>query len=346
MYLKSLFLKNFRNFEESEAQFSKGLNVFYGQNAQGKTNLLEAIYLLSTGRSFRSQTLKELIRNGEASFLLEAEVVRDGVTQHIKVFYDGNTKRLQMDGNEYQTFHPLLGMLPIVLYTPYDIELISGSPSERRRFLNLHLAQSDPLYVHHLTCFWRAMKQRNCLLKVKSTDGIECWEMQMAHSAEYIVQMRKQMLDDLKAPLLELSEHLSKEKEKLELTLNISSGKDYLRQLKKNRPKEMDMGQTLTGPHRDDMALFIDASLARTFASEGQKKTMIAALKFAEWQRLSNRVGAPVLMGFDDLSQNLDDARLALLKGRLKQLGQVFITTPHPPDEDVHQLQIQKGSLS
>lgn len=343
MYLKTLILRNFRNIKELQAHFSDRLNVFYGDNAQGKTNLLEAIYFVSTGRSFRTQSLKELIHDQETQFQLEAEVVRDQVTQRIKISYDGNVKRLQIDGNTYASFHPLLGVLPTVLYTPYDIELISGAPAERRRFLNIHLAQSDPLYVHHLTCYWRAMKQRNCLLRARSIDAIECWENQMAQSAEYITKARKEMLSELKPPLRKEAKALSDEEH--DLTLSISSAKDYLKQLQKNRSKEMDFGATLTGPHRDDISLHINASLARTKASEGQKKTMVAALKLAEWERLSNRINEPVLMGFDDLDGQLDNSRSSLLKKRLKSLGQVFITTPHEPDIDGKHFHIMNGSL-
>lgn len=343
MYLKTLILRNFRNIKELEAHFSDRLNVFYGKNAQGKTNLLEAIYFVSTGRSFRTQSLKELIHDQESSFSIDAEVVRDQVTQRIKISYDGNTKRLQMDANNYASFHPLLGVLPTVLYTPYDIELISGAPAERRRFLNIHLAQSDPLYVHHLTCYWRAMKQRNCLLRARSSDAIECWENQMAASAEYITQARKEMLEELQVPLKKEANVLSNEDH--HLTLSLSSSKDYLKQLQKNRAKEMELGVTLTGPHRDDIALYINESVARIKASEGQKKTMVAALKLAEWERLSNRTGEPVLMGFDDLDGHLDDSRRSHLKNRLKSLGQVFITTPHEPDVEGKHFHIQNGSL-
>ena len=295
VYLKTLILKNFRNFKELEAHFSDHLNVFYGENAQGKTNLLEAIYFVSTGRSLRTNLLKELIREKESYFRIEAEVIRDEVPQRIQITYDGHTKGLKIDGNTYGSFHPLLGILPTVLYTPYDIQLITGSPTERRRFLNIELAQSDPLYVHHLTIYWRAMKQRNCLLRKKSLDAIESWEKQMVNSAEYITQARVEMIETLKDPLAKEAKSLSSEEH--DLSLSLSAAKDYLKQLQKNRSREMELGVTLNGPHRDDIALYIDQSLARTKASEGQKKTMIAALKLAEWERLSNRIDEPALMG-------------------------------------------------
>lgn len=343
MYLKSLYLRNFRNYKETEVHFSEKLNILYGDNAQGKTNLLEAIYLLATGRSFRTQWLTELIRSGETFFFLEAEILRDGVPQRVKISFDGQNRRVQLDGHSYNTFHPLLGILPSVLYTPYDIELIAGSPTERRRFLNLHLAQSDPLYVHHLTRYWRAMKQRNCLLRVRSAESLDCWEMEMAQSAEYIGKARQDMIRELKEPLTKQSRRLTEKDETHALELQLSASKSYLQQLQKNRSREMDLGLTLTGPHRDDLTVTIDGKLARQFASEGQKKTAIAALRLAEWERLTQRIGAPALMGFDDLGQHLDDTRQKLLRTSLNTLGQVFITTPHVPQEEGHLIHIQNG---
>lgn len=345
MHLKSLYLKNFRNYTEAEAHLSPRLNIFYGNNAQGKTNLLEAIYLIATGRSFRTQHLSELIREGETFFFLEAEISRDEVTQRLQLSFDGQSKRLQIDGHAYTSFHPLLGLLPSVLYTPYDIELISGSPSERRRFLNLHLAQSDPLYVHHLTRYWRAMKQRNCLLRAKQPDSLDCWENEMAQSAAYLWKVRAEMLAELKIPLAHQSHRLSADQETHEIRFQPPQIDSYLKQLKKNRPREMELGLTLSGPHRDDLTLLIDNKPARLFASEGQKKTAIAALRLAEWERLSERIGAPALMGIDDLGLHLDETRQTLLRTALDKLGQVFITTPTPPLTPSHLLHITHGSI-
>ncbi len=345
VYLKSLYLRNFRNYAEAEVHFSPKLNVFIGDNAQGKTNLLEAIYLIATGRSFRSQHLSELIKENETFFFLEAEIVRDGVTQTLKISFDGQNRRLQFNSNAYPSFHPLLGLLPSVLYTPQDSDLITGSPTIRRRFLNLHLAQSDPLYVHHLTRYWRAMKQRNHLLRAKDKTSLDCWESEMAHSADYILAARQEMIQELKAPLSHQSRRLSSDKETHELQLQVSQSKTYLQQLQKNRPREMELGLTLAGPHRDDLALFINHQPARLFASEGQKKTAIAALRFAEWERLCKRVNGPALMGIDDLGLHLDETRQKLLRDSLAHLGQVFITTPTLHLEQGHHIRIQSGSI-
>lgn len=354
MHLKSLYLRNFRNYEEAEVSFHPQINLLHGENAQGKTNLLEAIYFIATGRSFRTQHLQELIRTDQPFFYLEATVERDAVSQTFKLSFDGQNRKLQTDANTYSSFHPLLGVLPSVLYTPQDTEIISGTPAIRRRFLNLHLAQSDPLYVHHLTRFWRAMKQRNCLLRLKDASALECWEIEMAHSAHYLWHKRVEMIEGLKMSFEKQSARLSASKEVHTIRFLPSYPSEiaaYLQQLQKNRGREMDLGLTLTGPHRDDLTLWIDGKPARLFASEGQKKTAIAALRLAEWERLSQSIGAPALLGIDDLGLHLDERRQTLLRATLEELGQVFVTAPYLPStwKELHSarsLLVQKGSVS
>ncbi|HLB53099.1 MAG TPA: AAA family ATPase, partial [Chlamydiales bacterium] len=189
-YLSSLYLRNFRNFPEKEVVFSPKINQIWGDNGRGKTNLLEAIYLLSMGRSFRTSHFSELILENEERFYLEAEYLQEGRSLRLSLSFDGKKKWLQIDGAQYSTFQPLLGLAPLILHTPQDSALVDGSPTLRRRLLNLHLAQSDPLYVHHLARFWRAMKQRNCLLKSRNDASIRCWEEEMVPSALYLLEQR------------------------------------------------------------------------------------------------------------------------------------------------------------
>ena len=347
MLLKALYLRNFRNFAEQEISFAPGLNLIWGDNAQGKTNLLEAISLFSTGRSFRSQHLAELIREGESFFYLEAQIVQNNVLQSVKISFDGQNKRLQLNASSYASFNPLLGTLPLVFHTPSDSELISGSPTERRRFLNLHLAQSDPLYVHHFSRFWRAMKQRNCLLRAQGKEPIECWETEMALSAAYLYKMRKSLIEEIQSPLCDHGKHLSPN-EIHALRYHPSSPDHYLQQLEKNRRRDKELGMTTVGPHRDDLSFWIGSKAAKTFASEGQKKTAVASLKLAEWDRLADRLSCSPLMAIDDLGLALDGTRQSHFRECLSKLGQVFITTPSPTTDlsAPYRIHIQNGSAS
>ena len=326
-------MRHFRNYEEASVSFAPRINVISGDNGQGKTNLLEAISLVSTGRSFRTQHLSELIQEGRTFFYLEAEIVRDGVSQSVKISFDGQSRRLQLNANSFATFHPLLGTLPSVLSAPDDIHLVAGSPAERRRFLNLHLAQSDPLYVHHLSRFWRAMKQRNCLLRAKTTEAIECWENEMAQSAAYLSQARRQLIEELKEPLSAQSLRLSLDADSVEVRFHPTyAPPQYVQQLQKMRARVKELGLTLNGPHRDDLSFWIGAKPARTFASEGQKRTAVSALRLAEWERLQSRIGEAPLMAIDDFGGSLDPSRQKHLADFLQTMGQVFLTTPTPSE--------------
>jgi DNA replication and repair protein RecF len=333
--LTHLYLRNFRNYSEAEVQFSPSLNIFYGQNAQGKTNLLEAIYLVSTGRSFRAEQLADLISEGQTYFYLDALVEKENVKHRIQISFDGQTKKLLLDNNQYTTLQHLMGLLPSVLYTPADGELIEGAPALRRRFLNLHLGQSDPLYIHHLSRYWRAMKQRNALLKSKDVAGIDPFEEEMATSASYLFHKRRELIEHLSQSFAVCGTELSGKREAHEIRFLPSfpaTANAYRAQLHKHRPRELQMAQTLTGPHRDDFYLLINTKPARGFASEGQKKTALAALKLAERRLLSATTGSQALLGIDDFGLHLDEQRHSLFQHQLRSLGQVFITAPDVPD--------------
>ncbi len=273
------------------------------------------------------------------------------MAQTVKISYDGVAKRLQLNANEYPSFTPLLGAFPSILLAPDDIELITHSPAHRRRFLNLHLAQSDPIYVHHLSRFWRAMKQRNCLLKSKSLDTLDCWETEMAHSAEYIFHARKGFLANIKESYNALANTLSSHAETVEIRFHstyLPQASGYEQQLRKMRNREKELGVTLQGPHRDDLFFLINTKMAKDFASEGQKKTMVTALKLAEWQHLSSQTGASPFMAIDDFGGTLDRNRQNHLSLSLQSLGQVFVTTPASPDifPEAHHFHISKGSIN
>ncbi|NNM43473.1 MAG: DNA replication/repair protein RecF [Chlamydiae bacterium] len=354
MFVQSLYLQNFRNFEQTSISFSPGINVIHGLNAQGKTNILEAIYLICMGRSFRTTHLQELIKQGKEFFYIEAHFVKDGIEQVLKLSFNGQTRKIQYNSTTYASFVPLLGLLPIVLCTPTDISLISGSPSERRQFIDLHLAQIDPLYVHHLTRYLKAMKQRNYLLRHKKSSSFSVWEASMAHSAEYLMKKRKEASLHFSPFLEQNMQCLSQSQEKLEIGYKASFAKnssdickDLVVLLEKNRSKDIAVGTTLVGPHKDDYLLSVNEREAKLYCSEGQKRCAITALRFGEWKRLSEILEVPPIMGIDDFAIHLDPKRTSFLQENLKNLGQVFITTPNHIEihQDQNSIYVQEGTV-
>lgn len=361
MYLKRLKLRNFRNYADTEVAFSDAVNVIQGENGQGKTNLLEAIHLVSTGRSFRAHALSDLIAFGQSFFYVEAEFYKDGVTQSLKIYYDENTRKVQYNETLYATLNSLLGILPSVLLSPDDLSLVSGNPSERRRFLDLHIAQTDPLYVHHLGRYFKAMKQRNHLLRSKNDQTIHVWEQMMAHSASYLVMKRAEATQALRPSSSSWMNILSQGADQIDFhyqsSLSFSTQEKDLAahfQLlwQKHRSREMLLGSTQLGPHRDDVSIQLAGKQAKFFSSEGQKRSCISSLRFAQWEQMAAALSYSPLLGIDDFGVQLDPHRQLQLKTHLKQFSQVFLTSPHPLKKELFEgaslcvLNVEKGMVN
>lgn len=334
MILKTLHLHNFRNFQNETVSFGPELNIIFGNNAQGKTNLLEAIYLLSTGRSFRSVHFHELIKHGENYFYIEAEIIKDLVAQTIKIYFDKDSKKIHHNSTLLPSLTSLLGIMPSVVHAPLDIDLISGFPALRRRFLNLHIAQYDPIYVHHLSRYSKALKQRNFLLKSRTEKDIEIWEIEMAKSAAYLTEKRAKTISLINYPLNEIMQILSLKKDKVHLqylpSISLSSdmSASYLSHFEKSRKRDLALGVSTLGPHRDDFNCYIDDKQAKIFASEGQKRSFTTALRLSEHRLLCERILSPALLCIDDFGSHLDEKRQIELKSLIQNLNQVFITIP------------------
>jgi DNA replication and repair protein RecF len=351
MELEKVILSNFRNYEREEITFSKSLNCIQGDNAEGKSNLLEAIYLISTGKSFRTHTLANLIKYDQMGFQIEAFFSKEGISHSLDISYSPKGRKVLYNQTSYASFLPLLGILPCVLLAPEDISIIIGAPAERRRFLDLHISQMDPQYIHHLGRYHKAMKQRNALLKKQIEKGLDPWEQIMALSASYLIEKREKALLNLKETVTRTISLLSETKEdfswKYDNTLKVSSPTRILEEWKKNRKKELLLGSTLTGPHRDDLLLYIQGQEIKTFCSEGQKRSCMAALRLAQWQEYKSFFEFSPLFAVDDFGVHLDLKRSLFLNEILKDLGQVFVTAPSfPSKENSYSLKISKGSIT
>jgi DNA replication and repair protein RecF len=356
MHLTRLYLRNFRNYDEALVSFSPSVNLITGGNAQGKTNLLEALYFLSTGRSFRTARLEHLIRSGASFFYLEAHGIKQGVSHVIKATFDGQTRKVHHNGTTYASFAYLIGILPSVLHAPEDAALIAGAPQERRKFLDIALSQSDPLYLERLSRFHKAMRQRNLLLKEQKESLLSSWEEPMAEAAAYVATKRRELTSALASHLQASMRALSSGKELLEASYQSSLPSEepdpaafYLRQFHRQRPRELALGVTVTGPHRDDLLLTLDQRDARLFSSEGQKRCAVAALRLAEWKRQEGRLGFSPLLFIDDFGIHLDRERSLLLQQQLAGLGQVFLTSPRFLEHALskpHLLHVAQGTVT
>ncbi|MGA8163512.1 MAG: DNA replication/repair protein RecF [Waddliaceae bacterium] len=338
MLLQTLTLKNFRLYTDRQFKFCPKINVICGPNACGKTTVLEAIHLLMTGRSFRTGQLRDMIREGAPFFAVEATFLKQGIEQSLTFFYDGNERKILYHHTPCRSLAGLLGIMQGVAMFPEDVALIKGAPSVRRRYLDMQLAQANPLYVHHLARYHRAMRQRNHLLRKKDLRTIETWEQEMAKAAVYLITQRRQAVEDLQVLSQQTLHKLSDSKEQLSLVYQTIPKKHqesifsyYCEQYKTMRQREVHIGYTLGGPHRDDMRILLENKEAKYFASEGQQGSCVAALRLAEWERLSKLAEDSPLMFVDDIGIHFDQTRRAYLMSLLGSLQQVVLTTTEEP---------------
>lgn len=354
--IKSLYLRDFRNYKEAHIAFSPRVNIIWGDNAQGKTNLLEALYLFITGRSFRTPHLSELIRFGASCFYAEIVFETNGIEQKLKFSFDGEERTITHNTTTLPSLSALLGILNGVILSPEDRALVKGGPALRRQFLDLLLSQAKPLYLHHLARYLRAMKQRNTLLKRRSLETVAIWEGQMATAATFLTETRAQTVVELER--LSQTETLGSDQIALAYSSQAWSAHTttpshrgdsslitdfFLKQLAKHRFRECDLGMTLTGPHRDDLTISLHSQEARRFASEGQQRSCAATLKLAQWKWLNTLTGMPPILCIDDLGVSFDPSRELALYKRMEELGQVFITSARAAPIDCHSIRVENG---
>lgn len=342
MLLRTLYLHHFRIYEEELFEFGPHVNVIRGANARGKTSILEAIYFLMTGRSFRTSQVSDMIRHGASAFYLDATFVKHGIEQKLRVSCSGKERKIVYNNTACTSSSDLLGLLQGAVIHPDDATVVKGAPEARRHLLDIQIAQGNPLYIHYFTRYSRAMRQRNHLLRAKTMATIESWEYEMANSAAYIVQQRMQAVDDLQRQGQILHRLICGGTEELGLTYKTGAFSRgvcatqtdltqlrnlYLEQYAKLRRREMELGVTLTGPHKDDILILLGNNEARFFASEGQQRSCVAALRLAEWERLKTMALETPIMLIDDVGMSLDHSRRARLFEHFASLEQVFLTT-------------------
>ncbi|ETR80220.1 DNA recombination and repair protein RecF, partial [Chlamydia pneumoniae B21] len=293
MFMKicSLKLKNFRNHSDLEISLAPKLNYIVGKNAQGKTNLLEALYVLSLGRSFRTQHLTDTITFGSSHFFLETQFEKDHLPQALSIYTDKQGKKIFYNQLPIKTLSQLIGKVPIVLFSSKDRLLISGAPADRRLFLNLLLSQCDSHYTLCLSYYHRALQQRNALLKSKQTSTVAIWDEQLVKHGTYLSIQRflcSQKLSDLSKELWSnnLKEQLAlKFKSSLIKNSDISEtavAEEFHKQLSISLPRDLEWGSTSVGPHREDFLLTMNQMPVSQFSSEGQKHSLLAILRLAE----------------------------------------------------------------
>ncbi|MBR1758985.1 MAG: DNA replication/repair protein RecF [Lachnospiraceae bacterium] len=320
MVIRSLELQNFRNYASLAMEFDEGINILFGDNAQGKTNILEALYLTSTTKSHRASKDREMIRIGQEEahirLFLSQNDVDHRMDLHLK---QSKAKGAAIDGVPVRRSGDLVGFLKVVFFSPEDLSIIKNGPGERRRFLDMELCQLDKVYLNQLANYNRALNQRNNLLKQIGQDPslketLELWEEQLISYGTQIMRGRASFLQELAPIVSEIHAQLSGGKEELKLLYepNVSADR-YREELFYSRDRDIYLKTTHVGPHRDDMVFEINGSDARRFGSQGQQRTAALSLKMAEIEIVRRRTGQKPILLLDDVLSELDRSRQTYL---------------------------------
>jgi DNA replication and repair protein RecF len=351
-----LRLRDFRNYTRLDADFAPGFHLLLGDNAQGKTNILEAVYLMATLRSFRGVGSAQMIRHGQRGYFVGGKTV--GAGEHeIKMFWSAQERNLSLDGRSVKKLSDYLGALRAVVFCMEDLQLVKGAARARRRFLDLLLAQTSPVYLPLLQRYMRAVCARNALLKSRSADeaALDSFSQELVKLGEEIIRARREMVPKF-SPLARLAyRRISNDAEELRIEYRPSVKNDFTVELAQSRARERTFRATLIGPHRDDLQLLLNEKSAAQFGSEGQKRTLAIALKMAQAEFLSGVHGsAPVLL-IDDVMGELDVKRrsgfLPLLEQARKTSGQLFMTAteenwPRELGKDLQRWHVMNGTLN
>lgn len=356
MHLAHLRLRDFRNYARLDTAFAPGFHLLLGDNAQGKTNILEAIYLMATLRSFRGVGSAQMVRHGAKGYFVGSKIV-GGVGEHeIKIYWSAKERNLSLDGQPVKRLTDYFGTLRTVIFCTEDLQLVKGTARARRRFLDLLLAQTNPVYLPLLQRYMRAVRARNAMLKQRSSDEavLESFSMEMVRLGNEIIQARRELIPKF-SPLVRLAyRRISNDAEELRIEYAPSVKNDFAVELARSRSRERTFRASLVGPHRDDLQLLQNEKSAAQFGSEGQKRTLAIALKIAQAEFLTGVNGSPPILLIDDVMGELDLKRrsgfLPLLEQARKTRGQVFMTAteenwPRELGKDLQKWDVKAGAI-
>jgi len=338
MRIVSVSLESFRNIKGLRTELSKGINIVYGDNAQGKTNFLEAIYFCALGRSKRTSDARELINFGCSEAIVRTVLDREGASREIdaqiRAEGRGAAKNIAVDRLPVKKTNELFGLLLVVVFSPDELRLIKAGPSERRAFMDMELCQISPVYCHELKCYHHALKQRNSLLKSISTGGdgeetLSVWDAQLCKYGRRVTSFRSDFVKKADAYASEIHAYLTGGAESLEMRYDPSVAEPdaYEEIIAKNRANDLRRASTTAGAHKDDIRFMINGEDARAYGSQGQQRTAALSAKLAEIEIIKEDAGTDPVLLLDDVLSELDESRQRHLLARMANLQTVITCT-------------------
>lgn len=334
MIVKSIELCNFRNYEREEFHFHEGTNVLYGANAQGKTNVLEAIFVGGTTKSHKRSKDTEMIMKGKDESHIRYFVEKNGCTYKVEIHMKrGRTKGIAVDGLPITSSKDLMGLCHIIFFSPEDLGIIKDGPDQRRRFMNMELCQINKAYLYYLTQYKKVLKQRNALLKqiqqkesLKST--LEIWDNQLVENGSKIIEIRKEFVDQIGIIMKKKHRKLTGGQEEIDVVYKPNCKEDdFANRLFIESDRDILFGTTTVGPHRDDLGFYIGEQEIKVYGSQGQKRTAALSLKMAEIEIVENTIGEKPVLLLDDVLSELDRSRQNYLLENIKGIQTIITCT-------------------
>lgn len=341
MRVEKIRVKNFRNIEECDIDFSEGVNLLYGNNAQGKTNIVEAIYIFSRGKSFRGREDSELIKFGEEGFNIYLEYESNIGKESLEYSLYGKERQRKKNGYKIKKISEMIGSFKSVLFYPDDLGLVKDGPDKRREFLNIASSQCYSSYLKNYSDYKKALENRNCLLKMINKGfyvdrrEIESWSESLAEYASFIYISRLDFIKKLEFYSKKFMSEISGGKEEISISLcsdiDVEADRESAKQIYKEKlesdiDREIAAGITLFGPHRDDIKILINGKESRIFASQGQQRSIVLSIKLAEGEVIREISGEYPVFLFDDVLSELDDERRKYILSGVKD-KQLIITS-------------------
>ncbi|MDD6878829.1 MAG: DNA replication/repair protein RecF [bacterium] len=342
MIINQIFLNNFRNYNKVNIKFNKNINIIIGDNAQGKTNILESIYFLSLTKSYRTNDDFFLIKQGSESCKITAKMKDEKVPKKVEIITYKNKKRLFINGNQIKKISDYIGIINVILMSPEDVEIIKGTPSDRRNLLNIELSKLSREYLKKLNEYNKLLKMRNDYLKLIMINHIADYRYldiitdNIIDRAVYIYSERKKIIDVINNNICDIFENLTniknliiKYKPNIDISeYSIENIKNVLKNtFYKNRQKEINFGITMYGPHRDDFEFDIGQNDIKYFGSQGQQKLAIISLKISLIKVFQQNINQTPILLLDDIFSELDRKKKNKLINYINEAGQVIITT-------------------
>ncbi|MGD6818999.1 DNA replication/repair protein RecF [Metabacillus sp. 84] len=344
MHIQELKLKNYRNYTDLEVSFENKVNVIIGENAQGKTNMMEAIYVLAMAKSHRTSNDKDLIRWDEEYAKIEGRVLKTNGSIPMQLVLSKKGKKAKINHLEQQKLSQYIGAVNVIMFAPEDLNLVKGSPQVRRRFTDMEIGQVSAVYLHDLSLYQKILQQRNHYLKQlqikkqKDRTMLDVLTEQLSETAARLYRKRSVFINQLEKWAQPIHSGISRGLETLTIqyksSVEVSEEADlskmieaYMDKFDKIKDREIERGTTLAGPHRDDLQFFVNGRDVQTFGSQGQQRTTALSLKLAEIELIHEEIGEYPILLLDDVLSELDDYRQSHLLNTIQGRVQTFVTT-------------------